>query len=714
MKVEKKILSFKTVNSLIQEIIKDSNSHTILDRRYAVRFIMLDNFEIYQELVLRLAEIEIKVYGLEKIIENNKDNWITKDELINKIKGFKESYIVSPCSEIVRFYDNEKFRSFFNEVSLLENCHNNLNRRIYIPLIGLESRFSNFLRQFTRLDESAPVWSLKSLKSQPVTIYLTPNNESFRGFNFHNRYKGIDTMYDWLIFWKTNAPIDKIICSSLPININYIHSQPDNIFDIKLIENSYEFITKFLNLNLQIEYKKTEEKYWMTLLSNLDKSLSNVFQIQNAIRKHFNVFELDFKEIIDIWSLNSTKESERWLLKHYYLKHLRKDDNYLNDIIENVIDYKKSSTLLSDVALSIFRKSENDKFVTERNQLLSLFDKNVYLPNADLEKLKYEISYLAKENTALAIKLCTGRFYFENELFITWYIDEKLSFKELQSKYPDLSYYLSDLSNDSWVNSYIQAYKKAKLTDSYTDEVKAFIKDKNGNEESFFEWYHDFTNSEELLAQAKPDKTYWLDGVGIEYMSLIKTLINKSNFSIKQFDIAKAFIPSSTEFNSFENVIKKADLDTFIHSEIYKYPQTICKEIDIVKKIIQDIINENTPMTIAIVSDHGLTSLSRLVESKKYSSKSGHEGRYIPIGYSECIKDTDYICCKNNGENFKVALTHASLDRKPIREVHGGCTPEEVLWITWNDYEGRGFRRYISFYCYWFREAGRYGNNNSI
>ena len=170
MKVEKKILSFKTVNSLIQEIIKDSNSHTILDRRYAVRFIMLDNFEIYQELVLRLAEIEIKVYGLEKIIENNKDNWITKDELINKIKGFKESYIVSPCSEIVRFYDNEKFRSFFNEVSLLENCHNNLNRRIYIPLIGLESRFSNFLRQFTRLDESAPVWSLKSLKDRKSVV----------------------------------------------------------------------------------------------------------------------------------------------------------------------------------------------------------------------------------------------------------------------------------------------------------------------------------------------------------------------------------------------------------------------------------------------------------------------------------------------------------------------------------------------------------------
>ena len=35
----------------------------------------------------------------------------------------------------------------------------------------------------------------------------------------------------------------------------------------------------------------------------------------------------------------------------------------------------------------------------------------------------------------------------------------------------------------------------------------------------------------------------------------------------------------------------------------------------------------------------------------------------------------DYVRHKN----FKVALTHASLNKKPVREVHGGCTPEEIL-----------------------------------
>jgi hypothetical protein len=46
---------------------------------------------------------------------------------------------------------------------------------------------------------------------------------------------------------------------------------------------------------------------------------------------------------------------------------------------------------------------------------------------------------------------------------------------------------------------------------------------------------------------------------------------------------------------------------------------------------------------------------------------------------SETIEDSDYIRHKNGEDNFKVALTHASLNSKPVREVHGGCTPEEIL-----------------------------------
>lgn len=43
--------------------------------------------------------------------------------------------------------------------------------------------------------------------------------------------------------------------------------------------------------------------------------------------------------------------------------------------------------------------------------------------------------------------------------------------------------------------------------------------------------------------------------------------------------------------------------------------------------------------------------------------------------------DSDYIIHTNeiSGQKYKVALTHSSLGKKPIHQVHGGCTPEEVI-----------------------------------
>ena len=97
-----------------------------------------------------------------------------------------------------------------------------------------------------------------------------------------------------------------------------------------------------------------------------------------------------------------------------------------------------------------------------------------------------------------------------------------------------------------------------------------------------------------------------------------------------------------------------------------------------------DIITSNAygEHTIAIVSDHGLSCLSRKLDSLKYDAKVEHDGRYIKVAADgKLYHDADYVVHtnENDGERYKVALTHASLGRKPVHEVHGGCTPEEVL-----------------------------------
>lgn len=674
MTATEKIKSFASVADLLKEIKKDWQSTAVLNRRYAVRFIMLDNFNMYQDFIKEMTRSYIQIFNLEQLVDDNdKDGWITTDTLVDAIKNLHGKVVVSPFSEIVRFYKDNKFKALFEGISLFES--EDTNTRIYIPLIGLKHRFENFLNTFSRIEESQPVWAVCCAKAQPVEIYLVPNN-----FPCPNSINCLNNVYEWLVFWKTHAPTERILCSSETLNTYSKYAQPDNIFDFRTIKNAFEFITQFLNIQIDVEYKANDEYFWIQLLSLIDCKKCSAFSFKAFVEEHFNVRQLSIQNLLNKWASPDTTEFDRWLLKHYYLQFIA-DNEYLNGIILDCVDYS-ALRLFRKIALSIFVDTNSRSQIIERNTLLNLFSNQYKLPESDLSEMKEQIMEIEKSDIDKAISLCSGRFDFEKELFIGWYKVGKLSLSELQSRYSDFAAYMYDLKLDSWVNTYIQAYKKAKIEDKYTDEIKRMMADKNANENSFYEWYNsnEFELSKELLAKEKPDKVvYWIDGLGIEYLSLIKEIISKSNFQIEKLKIAKTGIPSSTDHNKFEDVVKIDALDNYIHNNLYQYPQTICKEIEIVKDIFNNILTQSNEITIAIVSDHGLTALSRLADSKKYATKASHEGRFIELDNSESIEDSDYIRYSNNGVNYKVALTHASLNTKPVREVHGGCTPEEIL-----------------------------------
>ena len=62
----------------------------------------------------------------------------------------------------------------------------------------------------------------------------------------------------------------------------------------------------------------------------------------------------------------------------------------------------------------------------------------------------------------------------------------KLSLSELK-ELSDFVAYFNDLRLDSWANTYIQIYKKAKIENKYTDDIRIILADKNANENSFYE-----------------------------------------------------------------------------------------------------------------------------------------------------------------------------------------------------------------------------------
>ena len=166
-------------------------------------------------------------------------------------------------------------------------------------------------------------------------------------------------------------------------------------------------------------------------------------------------------------------------------------------------------------------------------------------------------------------------------------------------------------------------------------------------------------------------------------MSFIENYVinQKHDLNVIKKIIGVANLPTSTDQNKFLDTKYVQDFDSFIHSNLYSYPDIIIKEFTEIKRIIDTYLILDTEQTIAIVSDHGLTALSRYAASKKYGKDDSHEGRFIEVKDKEHIPDTDYIIHKSeiDQRNYLIALKHNSLGKKPIREVHGGVTPEEVL-----------------------------------
>lgn len=702
-----KILVFNSFDELTREIIRDRDTGDMLAQRYAVRFIMLNNFNEFKNLAKFMVDIGVDSLDLENLIEEGEgDTWITKDMLKAAIKACDKSTFVSPFSELVRFYNDDDFRGFFNEIILMEDIRHP-KKRVYIPLIGLQNRFSDFLNHFARIQESAPIWRYDA-EPQSVEVFLA----KYKDFKLPNGeiQCQLDSLRDWLKFWKVQAPQERIVCCSIPIAAKYKYSKPDNIFNFTKINSAYDFMTQFLELSFPFDERDEDKRYWEILLNHLDKDKLSSFSFESFTRSLFNKVTLTASDVIAEWLDDGNTAFKRWMLKNYVQHTSFKDEYpYLALCMENVSDLNDEHQLPSFIATRILYElpvGKRETLVGERRKIIvdnrTVFCHAVSQDEQDWLLTRTKEMFQQGEDLNAAIDICTGVFDFEKILLMGWYAhypsNKKLK-QTIDKIYPEFAAYIKSTKpshfrlENQWCIDYISEYKKAKLADKYTEEITRYIGEKNESAKTFYKWYYEFENSHSLLAEVSsnaiymPDKVYWIDGLGTEFLSYLLYLIEAehSNLKVVRSQITRADIPSSTDHNRFvgENVKRFGALDELGHdSHMYKYLYTLKDELEVLKEIVHEIISNSKKQscTIAIVSDHGLSCLSRKAPSKKYDGKFEHEGRYIKTTV-EAQSDPDYLVHKNetDGEYYKVALTHSSLSKAPTHQVHGGCTPDEVL-----------------------------------
>lgn len=702
-----KIMVFKSFEELTREIIRDKDTSDMLAQRYAVRFIMLNNFNEFKNLAKFMVSIGVESLDLENLIDEGEDDtWITKDVLKTAIKACDTSTFVSPFSELVRFYNDDDFRGFFNEIMLLEDIRHP-KKRIYVPLIGLQNRFTDFLNHFARIQESAPIWRYDA-EPQSVEVFFA----KYKDFKLPSGeiQCQLDSLKDWLKFWKVQAPQERIVCSSIPISAKFKYSKPDNIFNFTKINSPYEFMTQFLELSFSFDYLEEDRLYWDDLLNNLNKDKLSSFSFEAFTRSLFNKVTLTASDVISEWQNDNNAPFKRWMLKNYVLHtSFNKEYPYLTLCMESVSDMSDKHQLPSFIATRLLYElpaGKRETYAEERRKIIvdnrAVFCYAVSQHDQNWLLTRTKEMFQQGQDLNAAIDICTGVFDFEKILLMGWYAhyptNKKLK-QAINEIYPEFAAYIKSVRpshfriENQWSIEYIAEYKKAKLIDKYTEGIADYINQKNESAKTFYKWYYEFENSHSLLAEVsnspiyKPNMVYWIDGLGVEFLSYLLYLIESEHSDLKvvRSQITRSSIPSSTDLNRFdgEEVKKFGALDELGHdSHMYQYLYTLKDELKILKEIVHEIIgaSKKQSCTIAIVSDHGLSCLSRKAPSKKYEGKFEHEGRYIKT-IAEAQSDPDYIVHKNETDNeyYKVALTHSSLSKAPTHQVHGGCTPEEVL-----------------------------------
>lgn len=700
-------VEFNNIESLLEAVRQDKEANGVDSStrlRYPIRFVLFDNFiDSYAFTIRMIQEMGLTVESVQSWLDPEyPDIMLTGSKLCSSIENYIRSLnggskIITPFSELARFYDNTKAKVFDSVIQTLRTIETNdagwgKRQRIYIPIVGLEGKMSTFFN-----DPQAIIWYQRAENHELNYRLLLTNKTTYGVKSIESKYTIINNVSEWLNFWKDQDAHAKplLICTSGSIFANAGYAQPDNAFSYCIVDNVYDFITVGLGIDsIDIPYKESDEPYWKELATELD--LQKKFDYRSFFANHFSISEVNtVKNFIDLW-FKYSDEFSRWLLTHTYAK--QSQGTFLGDILKGLNTYSNSE-LFTTIALRI---PSCEVEIAERlyclkeaaKRFIKLSDEVTTKLGKKLEETALDVGY----NTA--IKLFTPMTDKEKELAVWWLGKGLITVEDIKHFYADLYCYLQPAfgtmeQNQTWVLDYINHYKKAKIADTYTPNIANYIKERNGDTVKFLTWKNQFkTTRAHLQSRGDIEVFFWIDGLGVDWIPLIKQIIEEYSVSEKVYlndvKIACAQLPTCTANNRIEleklgakeGVVfeKIGDIDSMAHQSTNVYPYNIINELATVREIISQVIKKYVGKKIAIISDHGLTYLSQLQSGIGLGGYDYHHyGRYATIQKGVPTMDENYLKMEDN--KTVLALNHRSLGNKIQRGLgaHGGCTPEEVL-----------------------------------
>lgn len=459
----------------------------------------------------------------------------------------------------------------------------------------------------------------------------------------------------------------------------------NSLFTVTAIKDAYSAI-KLMVKEFDICREAGTEKQWLKLLEDLNKfnhSIKNVFK------------ENETEELIkgDFILAISGLEYRNWLAYLYlkiYIKKLQKNP-YLRLVVEE-------STCFGDFKTNLITRI-TDFSHNDRNFMLFYDDRKKLLKNFPEEDI-FIFVRRNKNNPDESIYRLTDNTLIEKKTAVEWITHNGLSeqvYNAISYVYPALHKYLRKyifysppLSDE--LTEYFDLYKKQKILNCISEDFMELVK-KHASEYSYAK-LPTRNNAIKKIEDRENTYLYWIDALGVEYMSYITALAKERNLSIHT-DIARCELPTITTINNDfyyqwngGKKYKEESLDNIKHKEKGGYfftdnedPIHIPAELDVIEKAMNTAameLSQHNCKYFVIASDHGASRLAVIKKQEvpyETDTRGEHSGRcckfFDGCNHPYMTEENGYIVLSDYGR--------FSGSRAANVEVHGGATLEEVV-----------------------------------
>lgn len=275
-------------------------------------------------------------------------------------------------------------------------------------------------------------------------------------------------------------------------------------------------------------------------------------------------------------------------------------------------------------------------------------------------------------------------------------VEQKKLMQILQKVYPALyDYMLPYRFENELLDKYFQKYKYQKVINKVLPEFEKLVEEQATKRD-----YNLILQPRSSLIEGlnhDAAKLYFMDAMGVEYLSYILSLCKKLDI-IANVKVCRAELPTITsknkEFVSFFEekgcpVVSDKELDEIKHQgkndyDFYKnskLPIHLISELTELEKVLyrikEDLLSEKFAR-VFMIADHGASRLAVLHDTEniwEMEEKGKHSGRCCPKGDIDTqppfATDADDFWALANYDRFKGG-------RKANVEVHGGATLEEL------------------------------------